>query len=198
MSLEFIEKGHKYLWDGEEVPSVSEIIRFLTREVYQEPDKVLMDTAADRGTRVHKATEELDRFGTTSCDGDIDGYVSAYVKFHEEHDVEWSLIEQPFYNAACGYAGTLDRAGMLDGKPVIVDIKTTKTISAKHKLLYGTQLTAYKYAWDYVTPDLYVLQLKDDGTYKLIKVENQMTELAACLALQSAFAKTKRRKKKNG
>ena len=117
MALEFIEKTHTYLLDGEEVPSVSEIIRFAEREVYKEPNKFQMDQAADRGTRVHKACEELDRKGICTVDGDIEGYVNAYAKFLADNKVEWSMIEQMVLGQ--GYAGTIDRAGTINNKKVI-------------------------------------------------------------------------------
>lgn len=193
MSLEFYEDTHTYTLDGEEIPSVSEILRFISREVYQEPDKFLMDQAADRGKRVHKAAEELDRQGVSFCDGDIEGYVKAYRNFLHGHKVEWNSIEKPVYNRGAWYAGTLDRAGWLDGKPVILDIKTTKTISKKHKLMYATQLTAYACTSPTSEVNLYILQLRDDGSYKLIKVEEQQALWVACLMLHNEFEKTKRR-----
>ena len=187
---------HTYLLDGEEVPSVSEIIRFAEREVYKEPNKFQMDQAADRGTRVHKACEELDRKGICTVDGDIEGYVNAYAKFLADNKVEWSMIEQMVLGQ--GYAGTIDRAGTINNKKVILDIKTTGTITSKHKVLYGAQLSLYKCAAKIPDTDLYVLQLKKDGTYKLISVEYDLHVAVNCLMLHEAFAKTKRRKKKNG
>lgn len=201
MNLEFIEDGHRYLLDGEEVPSVSEIIRFAEREVYQEPNKFQMDQAADRGKRVHRAAEELDRNGTCECDTDIAGYVRAYAKFREENKPEWDMIEQPVIGLNGRYAGTLDRAGKIKGKKVILDIKTTRVITGKHKILYRAQLSFYAAAktpeGEYIPNDAeaYILQLKDDGTYKLIKVEFDPGLVSSCLYLHETFAKTKRRKK---
>ena len=197
MSLEFYEAEHKYTLDGEEIPSVSEILRFATREVYQETDSFAMEAAADRGKRVHKAAEELDRTGRCECDGDIEGYVIAYRNFLREHDVKWDAIEKPVYDESAWYAGTIDRAGLLDKQPVILDIKTTKKISGKHKLLYSAQLTAYKYAY---TTNLYdtklmILQLHEDGTYKLIPIKDNPTVFTACKSLHKEFEKTKRRKR---
>ena len=33
-TLLFFDQGHKYTLDGEELPSVSELCRFLSREIY--------------------------------------------------------------------------------------------------------------------------------------------------------------------
>ena len=65
--LVFQEKGHKYFLDGEEIPSVSEITRFLSREVYGEIDSITLSRAAEKGTAIHKLTETLDREGSVEC-----------------------------------------------------------------------------------------------------------------------------------
>lgn len=200
MSLEFIEDGHRYFLDEKEIPSVSEIIRFVAREVYKEADTFAMDQAADRGTRVHRATEEIDRTRRCECDSDIAGYVNAYTKFMSEHDVVWQIIEKPMVNTDFLFAGTIDRFGIVDGKETLLDIKTTKRISEKHKILYGVQLELYNWTDDLFSyePDHVVLQLKDDGTYKLIQLEHQPMLAAACLNLHTALTKKKRKVKTNG
>lgn len=192
--LEFFANTHTYKLDGVDIPSVSEILRFLYREVYEEPDKFLMDQAADRGTRVHAATEELDTKGCTTADPDISGYVSAYVQFLKDHEVAWHAIEH-MVSYEDWYAGTFDRFGRVDGKQMIIDIKTTSSISKKHKVLYGAQLTAYWRAVNCKEADIAVLQLKSDGTYKLIPLEKQDEALDSCLKLHRIFSATKRRKK---
>ena len=206
MELEFLEDGHIYRLGEKEIPSVSEIIRFMAREVYGEADKFAMDKAADRGTRVHRAAEEIDRTGKCECDSDISGYVNAYAKFLKEHEVKWEMIEQPVIGLDKLYAGTIDRYGKLDGDDhALVDIKTTKKITNKHKLLYSTQLTLYK--WSFAEDDgspfinidddiyTYILKLNEDGTYKLIPAEEKAGLACACLELHKAFEKTKRRKR---
>ena len=197
MNLEFIEDGHRYLLDGEEIPSVSEIIRFAEREVYQEPNKFQMEQAADRGKRIHKACEQLDRTGTCECDPDIAGCVNAYAKFLAEHRVKWELIEEPVVDPYKSYAGTLDRYGEVDGHKTLLDIKSTKRITGKHKVLYSIQLALYRHTLPDSESEIkhVILQLCDDGTYKLIKLENRFGLAASCLALHEAFKSTKRRKK---
>ena len=197
--LEFDTKTHTYTLEGKEIPSVSELLRFCHREVYEEPDKFLMDQAADRGTRVHLATQALDETGECEADPDIAGYVEAYTKFLKEHEVEWEAIEY-MVNCEDIYAGTIDRVGILDGKPTLLDIKTTSKITGKHKIMYGAQLTAYAWALaDYCGHNkLIILHLKKDGTYKLIELKQENDVLNSCLSLHQAFEKTKRRKKSNG
>jgi len=193
--LNFRPDDHVYELDGEELPSVSEIIRFITREIYSEIDQATLDRAADRGTRAHKATEVLDKYGEADCDDDIIPYVSAYIKFRSEHDCEYDKIEWSTYNPEEMYACTLDRAGVIDGKRCILDIKTTYTI---HKVPVAAQLTLYKNAVEkqgQKVEKLYVLQLKKDGTYSLKEIPEDQDLATACLTLHRRFVKKKRRKK---
>ena len=201
-TLRFDEVEHKYYdEEGREIPSVSEILRFLFREVYEEPNKAQMDIAADRGTRVHKACQELDERGQTEADDDIAGYVRAYIKFAEEHEYDWKGVERIIHgeNVYGGFAGTLDRYGTLDGEGVVLDIKTTSKITKKHQLLYACQMSAYWLGLMCEPVDLpknlAILQLKNDGTYKLIYVDKKVEEFNACLQLHYAVNATKRKKK---
>lgn len=195
--LSFDESEHIYEVDGEVMPSVSEIIRFIAREVYGDVVQSVLDNAADRGTRVHKATQMLDVVGDVECDEDIVPYVTAYVQFVKEHKPKWDLIEKSMYNPVGKYCGTLDRVGMLDGKKTIVDIKTS---SAIQKVLYGAQLNLYRmmaHENGIEAERLVILHLTKDKGYKLIEIPIDNEVANACLTLHRALQK-KARKKKNG
>ena len=196
--LLFYDDAHKYTVDGEEVPSVSELTRFLTREVYTDTPQFFMDGAAQRGTLVHKATEALDSYGTVECDDGIAPFVQAYVSFTKEHEPQWEKIEWPVCNHK-SYAGTVDRYGTLHGKKVILDIKTTANITGLHKVLYRAQLNLYRLAVLIETDvdELWILQLKKDGTYKLHQLDVDEPLAYACLTMHEAIknSKQKRRKK---
>lgn len=60
--LVFYDADHRYTVDGQEVPSVSELTRFITREVYEDTPKLAMDNAAVRGTRIHRKLFRCDYF----------------------------------------------------------------------------------------------------------------------------------------
>lgn len=191
--LIFYDTNHRYTVDGEEVPSVSELTRFITREVYETAPQLAMDKAADRGTKIHKATEAIDKFGSAEIEDDISAYLRAYVSFLKEHKPVWEKIEWSVHNGLL-YAGTLDRYGTLDGKKVILDIKTAASIGNAVKMLYTAAQNLYRMAIEpeFTVEALYVLQLKKDGKYRLIELEinNQLAE--ACIALHQALKKRKR------
>lgn len=183
--------------DGEEVPSVSELTRFLSREVYNNTPQYAMDGAAQRGTKIHKATEALDKFGLVECEDDFVPYVRAYVEFVKNHAPVWDKIEWPVcYEKR--YAGTVDRYGTIGSIPGILDIKTTQSITGLHKVLYTAQLNLYRLAVLKEKPveGLWVLQLKKDGTYKIIPIEVNEDLAKACLTMHEAIKNSKRRRKK--
>lgn len=205
--LEFFASTHTYKLDGVDIPSVSEVLRFASKELYSGTSAQAMEIAADRGTRVHAATEALDRNGTADIDPDIEPYVWAYAKFLRDNKVKWDMIEAHVYGLTRDYAGTLDRFGFLNGKRVLLDIKTTKTITARHKKLYAAQLTAYRDScWEdgYIlnnegspVEQLVILQLKSNEGYEMHIVEPEEEIWQGCLALHKAFT-ARKRGKRNG
>lgn len=195
-SLMFFDEAHRYTVDGEEVPSVSEITRFMARELYAEVNQLALDKAADRGTKVHKATEALDKFGSVEIEDDLLGYVKAYVSFVKDNSPSWEKIEWPVHNEKL-YAGTIDRYGTIGEKKGIVDLKTTGTITPGHRAVYTAAQNLYRLAIekDWEVDFIDIVQLKPDGTYKVYEIEIQDELALACLALHNAMKKRKRRKK---
>lgn len=195
-TLLFFNQDHRYTLDGEELPSVSELCRFLSREIYGNVEQWRLDNAADRGTAVHKATEVLDKFSKVDVDDSILPYVQAYLKFRKEHKAEWQKIEFATHHPTDKYAGTIDRYGLLDGILSLLDIKTSYTI---HKPLCSAQLNLYRRMLKANGLDvnkLYILHLKKDGTYKLQPFDFDDTVPDGLLALHNALKK-KTRKRKN-
>lgn len=115
--LIFFDDTHTYTVDGEEFPSVSEISRFASREVYGEVSQYNLDNACSRGSAVHKATEILDKYGKCECDEDIEPYIRAYVKFRKDFGIkDYAHIEKALAHEELKYAGTIDRIYTIDEK----------------------------------------------------------------------------------
>ena len=187
--LLFFDQGHRYTLDGEDLPSVSEICRFLSREIYGDIVQWRLDNAAERGTAVHKACEALDKFGSVDVQEDILPYVQAYLKFRQDHEVSWEKIEYASHHPTDLYAGTVDRYGLLDGRRTIIDLKSTYTI---HKPLCASQLNLYRrmlQANGFEVECLYILHLKKDGGYKLVSFEENDTLPEALLTLHNTTKK---------
>ena len=108
--LIFYDDTHTYVVDGEEYPSVSEVSRFASREIYGEVSQYNLDNACSRGSAVHKATEILDKYKEVECAEDIVPYIKAYVKFRKDFKIgDYFGIEKALANEELKYAGTIDR-----------------------------------------------------------------------------------------
>ena len=184
LNIEFNEEKHEYRLNGEVVPSVTHICRFLNYDAaVNNSNPWMRDYAADRGTRVHAYTVAVD-YGETldEVDADCVGCVEAYIRFLRDFKPTWTGIERIVANELYGYAGTLDRVGTIGGNGVLLDIKTGSRINHAY---CAAQLQLYDDALsdmgDESVRKLLVLQLAKDGTYKLFDMTNASPQLSGCL-----------------
>ena len=136
------------------------------------------DSAAVRGTEIHKLVWRLARGERPEVRAELEPYVDAYLRFADEDwEVEELLVEAVVGHRAARYMGTLDViAKLADGRRWILDFKTGRAIYPESAL----QLAAYRYAEWYIGPDgdelelpavdaAGVVHLRDDG-YSLFEV----------------------------
>jgi hypothetical protein len=193
VGLTFYDKGHIYVLDGERIPCVSDLCRFLHRELYSDAPAWQMEAAAERGTKVHAATEALDGSGRAEIDSDYLPYLQAYARFRKEHEVQWELSECSMYHPEHRYAGTIDRYGTVDGKKTLLDIKTTYRVM---KPLCSASLNLYRLMLEekeMEVEQLMILHLKKDGTYKLIRFDRDDAVPSALLTLHKVLQKKRRK-----
>ena len=191
--LQYFDKGHIYMLEGERIPCVSDLCRFLHREIYKDAPLWQLEAAADRGTKVHAATEALDKTGRAEIEDEYLSYLQAYIQFRQEHDVQWELIEYADYHPQLMYAGTIDRYGLVDGIRTLLDIKTTFTV---YKPLCGASLNLYRLileAREKRVERLMILHLKKDGSYKLIQFNAEDAVPMALITLHTAMQKKKKK-----
>lgn len=158
--LIFAETGHKYFYNGKEVPSVSKIIEPLSRLIYGDGQYAQYQTGAD----VHLAIQMYLENGWRVWEEEIDGYMMGFEQWYESFNGvfgEIVTVEKPITNGE--YAGTPDIIALMNGEPIIIDIKTSK--SAKWNL-WKTQLSAYANIFDGKEWKRAILQLKGDNDYK--------------------------------
>lgn len=197
MSLVFDPEKHLYILDGNELPSVTEICRFLNYDVAAGAKPWLWDAAADRGTRVHEWCMLHDYGDLYEADVEADalGYVKAYIAFCRDYGPEWELIEHPMACAAVGYGGTLDRLGKIDGKLSLLDIKTTSVL---RKVPLAAQLAGYETLLmndperKWRVESFYGLHLKNDGCYDLVPIAPDYESFDVCLMLHNKLKRKKR------
>ena len=176
MKLTFDEETHEYRLGDKIIPSVTQIISILSSIVYKDVDEDTLDMASKKGIAIHKAIQEYEVFGEYELEPKWQGYMNQYFKAKEEIGFEVVKSEQKLNNHR--FAGTIDCVGKLNGKNIIVDWKTTRTL---HTKLVQPQLSAYcdlVEQSDMVNVDeLYVLQLtKTKYVWKQIDYDMFMFE----------------------
>lgn len=145
-----------YYAEGNFYPSVTTILEAYPKdaayfkwikEVGTDADAI-RDEAGRRGSVVHELTEQYDNGAEVSLlnmDGNLQFKMSEwamferYVDFITRFKPEYIMNEQNFVSARLGFAGTIDRLAMLDGKLTLIDIKTSNNIHDS----YWLQLAAY-------------------------------------------------------
>jgi len=179
--LTFDPAAHAYRWNNALVPSVTQILRPLYDFSGIHP--AVLENKRQIGTAVHLACELIDqnRLDASSVAPELAGYLVAYREFLAAKKPEWALIESRVYHPI-GFAGTLDRAGDMDG-PAILDVKTGPESPA-----IGVQLAAYLKAAN-LPPNTrrYALHLREDGTYRLVEHadRNDWPTFLSCLNLHN-------------
>jgi hypothetical protein len=170
MELTFNAELHEYRIDGKVVPSVTEICAPLTACDMGKLNPAVISAAANRGTIIHELTELID-YGTAAEDlelfPDIGGYILAYQRFLRDYNPKWNRIEYRIGSEELGCAGTLDRMGVIDDRPCIVDIKTVASATRPIKVAWVAQLSGYRLLCNGSTFDRYIQQLKPTGKYSL-------------------------------
>lgn len=181
--LEFIEDGHQYILNGSPVPSVTQCTSLLAD--YSAIPAGVLAAAAEFGTHVHLATELWDQgeLVEEELDHALIPYLDAWKSFVLESGFVYSHIESRIFSKHLRYAGTLDRVGFMNGKTVIIDIKTPSVVHPST----GPQTAAYQFAHEEMTGEKikgrYAVQLKGDGKYKLIPYtdKNDFNVFLCCL-----------------
>ena len=209
--IEFYEAKHLYLVDGEQVPSDTTILNYLSQAEYEVVNRGVLDQAARRGSLVHEYTELID-YGAEpeEVEYEVVGYLKAYKDFLRDYRPDWTHIESPVYSKYYGYVGTLDRAGVIDGARVIVDIKTVGSPTKLQKFIVWSQTRAYAVALKEMemvgTDKRFALYLGKDGEYNLVSLNeyedkyeyNSWGMFTKCLDLYKAVFALKNAKPKKG
>jgi hypothetical protein len=150
------------LKDGTIVPSTTTIINELgwnknalvawARRVAlagNDPDKV-RDQAADIGTLAHYMIEchlkgeepDISEYGQADIDKAENCYLN-YLEWEKEHVDEVWHSELQLVSEVHKYGGTMDLVGVIDGKPSLLDFKSSKGIYPEFKIQIAAYLQLY-------------------------------------------------------
>lgn len=176
--LEFDPAQHRYTLEGRGLRSNTQILK-ATGLV---DGRFYTDAGRERGTRVHREVqrEEEGDLVMDRLPDDIRPRVGAYLDFKKDTGFRAELVEFPIWSDTHGYATTGDLVGMLNGRRVIIDVKTGAVAKwnglqlAGQDMALGERIHAgdagINLEWVGGTPypgDRFILQLKADGRYKL-------------------------------
>lgn len=143
--IEFIEDGHIYLCDGVIVPSVTQILKMKFGNKYNRVSEATLNSAAEKGTAVHKAIEDYCKDGTESELEELRNFKFLKKKYDFEviaNEVPILLYDESSNKPIC--CGRLDLQISKDGKMGLADIKRTATLDKEY---LGYQLNIYRLAF---------------------------------------------------
>lgn len=161
--IQFREEDHTYWFCDRRVPSVTQLMKPLFD--FEWINKEILERKSAIGSAVHKATEIFDLGMQFESDLHplVRPYFDAYRRFTDEVNPKWQGIEERVHNKLLGYAGTLDRFGVINDLDSLLDIKCVATVSAGAFV----QCSAYAEARGNPTAKRFALQLKPDGKFEL-------------------------------
>jgi len=82
--LRYIKNGHKYIVDGYETLSVTQLIKRTNPFLYKGVDKTILDKGSRRGDRMHEAIEYYERTGQKGFSDEFNGYLYLKDKYKIE------------------------------------------------------------------------------------------------------------------
>ncbi len=169
--LSFDDATHTYRFEGRVVPGVTGVLAPLSN--FDRVPPAVLAAASSFGSAVHLACEldDLGQLDEATLDPALLPYLQGWRAFSAEHEVRWVHIERQVYHPVMGYAGTLDRLGLVDGLMTVLDIKSSVQLYPS----VGPQLAAYQAAADVQTVQRMGVQLKPDGSY-VAKVYSDPTD----------------------
>ena len=164
--LTFDAEQHRYMLDGQPVPSVTRIMQSagLIDYGFLPPDQ--RERAMARGQAVHTAAHFDDEgdLDEATISSEVGGYLDGWRQFRRDAAFAPELIEYRGCNQKLRFAGTLDRIGGNGiGPKWLVDLKTGTALWSVR-----VQLAAYASFFDH--PGAFrrlSVELHQDGTYRL-------------------------------
>jgi len=174
----FDAEKHKYYLNGEELISVTTVLRHAGLFSYYGSDGGM---AADRGTNIHLVTDLYDKnvLDMTKIENPLIAPLECWKKFRSDTKLEVLDSEQPVCNVLYRYAGMLDRRVMLNGREAVIDIKSGIQTS-----WHSIQTILYAKCFD--RPLRRFCLYLGDSAYKLVPHDNDQEDWAvarACLTI---------------
>ena len=166
----FDEFNHTYTLNGVILPSVTQVMKRLSKEYYTDINQAVIEKAGKRGTKVHQAIELYETMGV--YDEQVKDYVLQYLRAKSAY--KFTPIKQELMLTNGIYCGTVDMIANMNDKLVLIDLKATSKIN---DILVEVQLAGYKQLLSdngIEVEDCYVLHLTNKSA-KLKKIRPNET-----------------------
>jgi hypothetical protein len=150
---------HRYLHGTRKIRSVTGLIK--AAGLLGPAAAFYSKESAERGTHIHQACLDLDCGREMFVTSEEASYVDSYEEWRRMVAPVWSSMEEPKHSEQYDFAGTADRLGTINGKPVVIDFKTGGPAS-----WHGLQLAFYDLLYDDLPPMIrrrIVVHLRKDG-----------------------------------
>lgn len=143
----FNEEHHTYTLYGQELSGVTPIISWLFPDTYKGIPESVLANAAEYGSAVHKACEELDSLGMVN--DEHKDVVEAYQRIMQKAGLTpW--VSEYLVSDEKNVASCIDKVVIDDGEYSLCDIKTTSKV---HGLNVQIQLSIYAYLFELQNPE---------------------------------------------
>ncbi len=173
----YVDGKRFYCLENELLPSVTTVLSSITNEHIEEWRKsvgedvanTIMRRGASRGTLAHKMWEEYLRNDVNFAKGAMPLAVDLFKQLQPWLDKNIDLLygnEIQLFSRRLRTAGRCDALGLVNGRPAIIDFKTSTRQKTKDKIHnYFLQVTCYAM----MVGEMYGMQV--DDAYILIAVE---------------------------
>lgn len=113
--VEYDDEAHRYLLDGEPVPSVSRVLEVIEPDRYTGISEDIMQRAAERGKNAHAmvALDVRGQLDLTSLDERLSDNYIAWQNFCDDFQFECEMSERIVASRRHKVCGTIDLAGSL-------------------------------------------------------------------------------------
>lgn len=161
LTTEQNESGRKYVTpEGDKYPSVTTVLSILSEEAIQawrarvgeEEANKISRKASTRGTAVHLIIEKYIDNEENFKESFMPHIIESFENVRPILDNRIGDVyaqEAPLYSHHLGLAGRVDCVGVFDGKPSIIDFKTSRKLKKKEWIEgYFVQESAYAIMWE--------------------------------------------------
>jgi len=181
--FKFDEMEHAYFLNGKRLPSVTQILKFANLV----DDRFFTEEARARGTAVHKAIWYDIQNDLGEVHPAIEPYVQSWYRFRESTKIEpiMELCERPQFHPVYHYGGTPDIIAILNGRHVLIDIKSGTIEGAHFQTAAYWEMPSIRNLVPY--ENRFTLRLSEEGGLPKLKNYSDKTDLTVFLSALNLF-----------